>query len=82
MKYQSQSNYYFWSYDPVASASLEMNRIRTKACDRCQINADILYRIKVDRADRWQFVCPHCWILVNQDHPDYVYGGTWKSRKR
>jgi hypothetical protein len=59
-----------------------MVRTRTKACDRCQIIATTMYRIRVDQSDRWQFVCSDCWMLLSHNNPDYVYGGTWKSRKR
>ena len=59
-----------------------MARIRTKTCDRCQLSADILYRVRVDRSGDWQFVCDNCWQLLDRDNPDYVYGGTWKARKR
>jgi hypothetical protein len=65
-------------------------RIRTKTCDRCQLPADVLYRVKVvggasrieNRSGEWQFVCDRCWQLLDRDNPDYVYGGTWKARKR
>lgn len=67
-----------------------MVRIRTKKCDRCQLPADILYRVRVvgetspieNRAGDWQFVCHDCWQLLDRDNPDYVYGGTWKARKK
>ena len=59
-----------------------MVRIRTKKCNRCQAPADILYRVRVDKSGDWQFVCDDCWQLLDRDNPDYVYGGTWKARKR
>jgi hypothetical protein len=59
-----------------------MSRIRTKACDRCQVLAGIMYRIRVDKFDLWQFVCQPCWTSISHDYPDYIYGGTWKSQKR
>ena len=59
-----------------------MVRIRTKICDRCQRQADVLYRVRVARSGEWQFVCDKCWQLLDRDNPDYVYGGTWKGRKR
>ncbi len=66
----------------VDRAIKSMVRIRTKSCDRCQLSAEILYRIQVDRADPWQFVCVDCWQTISQTLPNYVYGGTWKARKR
>ncbi|WP_310485194.1 hypothetical protein [Chamaesiphon sp. VAR_48_metabat_403] len=57
-------------------------RIRTKTCDRCQLPSEILYRIRVDKSGDWQFACDKCWQLLDRDNPDYVYGGTWKARKR
>ncbi len=59
-----------------------MVRNRTKACDKCQTIADIMYRIQVDQAACWQLVCHNCWTLISHNHPDYIYGGTWKARKR
>jgi hypothetical protein len=58
-----------------------MTRNRTKACDRCQAIADIMYRIQVDKSAGWQFVCDDCWGLIS-NQPHYIYGGTWKARKR
>ena len=59
-----------------------MVRSRTKACDRCQAIADLMYRIQIDKSAGWQFVCNDCWTLLSHNNPDYVYGGTWKARKR
>jgi len=59
-----------------------MARVRQKTCDRCQVVAKVLYRVQLDASARWQFVCPDCWPSVQQDNPDYTYGGTWKARKR
>jgi hypothetical protein len=58
-----------------------MVRNRTKDCDRCQKNVDIMYRVQVDKSASWQLVCHDCQtILSNQQ--GYTYGGTWKARKR
>ena len=59
-----------------------MSRVREKTCDRCQKISDVLYRIRVDKSGDWQFVCDDCWQLLDRSNPDYVYGGTWKARKR
>jgi hypothetical protein len=58
-----------------------MVRIRVKTCDRCETIAEVLYRIQIDRSNQWQFICDNCHQAVRSDHPDYIYGGTWKSRK-
>ncbi|MEM1279534.1 MAG: hypothetical protein AAF827_01695 [Cyanobacteria bacterium P01_D01_bin.6] len=59
-----------------------MTRVREKHCDRCQTQATVLYRVQIDASGRWQFVCDACWPIVQTDNPNYVYGGTWKARKR
>lgn len=59
-----------------------MSRVRTKACDRCQTTATLLYRVQCDDTGQWYFLCDRCWSTVSQDNPHYVYGGTWKARKR
>jgi hypothetical protein len=70
-------------YDQCLDESqLQMTRIRTKSCDRCQVMAAVMYRIQVDRSHPWQFVCGDCWPLLSHNNPDYIYGGTWKARKQ
>jgi hypothetical protein len=53
-----------------------------KLCNRCQENSKILYRVQfaIDRA--WVLVCPQCWQIVSLDNPYYLYGGTWKQRRK
>ena len=58
-----------------------MVRNRTKACDRCKTIVEIMYRIQTDKSTGWQFVCSDCWTLLS-NQPNYIYGGTWKARKR
>lgn len=58
-----------------------MVRVRLKLCDRCQAEAEVLYRVKVDESEKWIFVCDRCYPTVSQNNPHYVYGGTWKARK-
>jgi hypothetical protein len=58
-----------------------MVRQRTKACDRCKEVAPVLYRVRLEPDQPWQFVCPNCWPQVSQGNPDYTYGGTWKGKK-
>lgn len=61
---------------------MPIKRIRTKACDRCQTNCDVLYRVRIDASRQWQFICPACLEHVKPANPYYQYGGTWKSKKR
>jgi hypothetical protein len=64
-------------------------RQRVKACEflsktrgeRCSKVADVLYRVQYDDSGRWFFICDGCFPEVS-DRPGYVYGGTWKSKKR
>ncbi|WP_346289494.1 hypothetical protein [Sphaerothrix gracilis] len=59
-----------------------MARVRQKNCDRCGETASVLYRVQIDAAGGWLFVCDRCWSEVSPNNPDYVYGGTWKARKK
>ena len=58
-----------------------MGRIREKSCDLCDNFSKVLYRIQIDSSQQWRFVCQQCWQSVH-DNPYYVYGGTWKGKKR
>ena len=55
---------------------------RIKLCSLCNQPASVLYRIKHIKDGDWVFVCPQCWETVSQNNPFYVYGGTWKSKKK
>ncbi|MBE9200694.1 MULTISPECIES: hypothetical protein [unclassified Nodularia (in: cyanobacteria)] len=55
---------------------------RVKMCDRCSQSAPILFRVKFDKAGNWIFVCRECWPGVSENNPFYLYGGTWKARKK
>ncbi|WP_407890563.1 hypothetical protein [Scytonema sp. NUACC26] len=59
-----------------------MTRIRVKLCSRCGLTASVLYRVKYEEDGQWVFVCPNCWEKVSQNNPFYVYGGTWKAKKK
>ncbi|MGK7946256.1 MAG: hypothetical protein AB4058_17480 [Microcystaceae cyanobacterium] len=59
-----------------------MGRIRQKECDFCHISSKILYRVQTDSSRQWRFVCPQCWQPVQENNAYYIYGGTWKARKR
>ena len=61
---------------------MKVKRIRTKKCDNCGEERDTLYRIQNDKTDGWIFVCIDCLPKFKEDDPSYVYGGTWKARKR
>jgi hypothetical protein len=58
-----------------------MPRYRQKQCDRCQTVADTLYRVQYGTLERWKFVCQACCRVVSECDR-YVYGGTWKAKKR
>lgn len=58
------------------------SRARSKACDRCQQSAPVLYRVQWDESQQWRFVCDDCYPQVSQNNPHYVYGGTWKAQKQ
>jgi hypothetical protein len=57
-------------------------RRRIKRCSRCSQARDVLFRVRLDEAGDWTFVCTACLSEVKPDNPHYQYGGTWKSRKR
>ncbi|MBW4472910.1 MAG: hypothetical protein KME45_21410 [Stenomitos rutilans HA7619-LM2] len=59
-----------------------MPRSRQKPCSLCQQTAPMLYRVRCDASGEWIFACPECWVKISQDNPLYVYGGTWKVKKR
>ncbi|MGK7955477.1 MAG: hypothetical protein AB4063_09480 [Crocosphaera sp.] len=61
---------------------LAMGRVRQKECALCQTSSKVLYRVQIDSSQQWRFVCYQCWQQVHDNNPHYVYGGTWKSRKR
>ena len=61
---------------------MKVKRVRTKRCDNCEQERDTLYRIQNSETDGWIFVCGNCLSKFKKDNPSYVYGGTWKARKR
>jgi len=61
---------------------MPIKRIRSKLCERCGKNEEVLYRVRVDEFRVWIFVCPACLEQVKPGNPLYQYGGTWKSKKR
>ncbi|MBE9214388.1 hypothetical protein IQ247_17225 [Plectonema cf. radiosum LEGE 06105] len=56
--------------------------LRNKLCSLCGKSSFILYRVKYYENGDWVFVCPQCWEKVSQNNPFYVYGGTWKAKKK
>lgn len=55
---------------------------RNKPCSLCSQTALTLYRVKYLEDGDWVFVCPQCWEQVSQNNQFYVYGGTWKAKKK
>jgi hypothetical protein len=58
-----------------------MPRQREKACHICAQAAPTLFRVQLDAAQTWQFICSTCHTHVSQNNPFYRYGGTWKAQK-
>ena len=58
------------------------HRTRTKPCAVCRATPEALYRIRVEADGPWLFACDDCRAALAADNPHYVYGGTWKRRKR
>jgi hypothetical protein len=56
--------------------------LRSKFCFLCSQSQAILYRVKYLEDGDWVFVCPQCWQKVSQNNPFYIYGGTWKAKKK
>ena len=56
-------------------------RIRTKACESCQLVSSALYRVIADASGVWKLLCPVCRTRAEAE-PFYRYGGTWKADKR
>ena len=57
-------------------------QLRIKYCFLCNQSQPVLYRVKYLKGGDWVFVCPQCLQTVNQNNPFYVYGGTWKAKKK
>ncbi|MGD1911749.1 MAG: hypothetical protein ACFB2X_13085 [Rivularia sp. (in: cyanobacteria)] len=57
-------------------------RLRIKLCSLCSESGSVLYRVKYLEDGDWVFVCPQCWKQVSQNNPFYIYGGTWKAKKK
>ncbi|MFK7743296.1 MAG: hypothetical protein AB8H80_23470 [Planctomycetota bacterium] len=61
---------------------MKVRRIRTKPCERCGRELDALFRIRIALDGDWVFFCKTCLEAAKHGNPHYVYGGTWKSKKR
>ncbi|MEL6130913.1 MAG: hypothetical protein AAFX51_03380 [Cyanobacteria bacterium J06636_28] len=59
------------------------HRVRKKNCKLCGQPSEVLYRVKYQPIETdWSFVCALCWTPLSQDNRHYIYGGTWKAKKR
>ena len=56
-------------------------RSRVKACERCQLSSNTLYRVASNASGTWRLVCPACQASA-KTQAGYRYGGTWKADKR
>ena len=52
-----------------------------KDCEYCVKPEPVLYRVRLQQAAPWVFICLNCQLKV-KSHPLYQYGGTWKQKKR
>ena len=52
-----------------------------KPCDSCGVEDDTQFRVRCSDKEDWRIVCKACQALV-KSHGDYMYGGTWKRKKR
>ncbi|PAX54899.1 hypothetical protein [Brunnivagina elsteri] len=59
-----------------------MPRNRIKPCYNCSQTPSLLYRVKYDKEGNWTFLCLECWQQISQNNPFYLYGGTWKAKKK
>jgi hypothetical protein len=58
------------------------DRVRpSRPCDNCGINADTQFRIRCGDEDTWRIVCKACQERAKASN-GYMYGGTWKRKKR
>ena len=53
-----------------------------KSCHQCSLQQDTLFRIRIQENKNWVFVCQDCLKIVRPENPHYLYGGTWKNRKK
>ncbi|MEL7332305.1 MAG: hypothetical protein AAFN12_08645 [Cyanobacteria bacterium J06560_2] len=76
--------------NPKSERSKDKTRVETKtkvkdsskACELCQQQVDLRYRIQHDATEKWVLVCSPCWHRVQPNNPYYRYGGTWKANRR
>lgn len=52
-----------------------------RPCDECKQLEATLFRICTEEAPQWHFVCEQC-LHIAQEAEGYLYGGTWKQKKR
>lgn len=51
---------------------------RTKLCEVCKQEFDVMFRIQYKNPKKWIFSCEKCLLEVKKNNPLYKYGGTWK----
>ena len=57
-------------------------RNRDKNCHMCKKKQMALYRCKYNDCLSWYFLCKSCLDCVKKKYiKNYIYGGTWKSKK-
>ena len=53
----------------------------SKPCDNCGLEADTQFRVRQSETGDWRIVCKACQKLA-KTKDGYMYGGTWKRKKR
>ena len=61
---------------------MKNRRVRSKTCDACGQVCDTLFRARAETGVPWRFYCVACLPQIKANNPAYIYGGTWKSKKR
>jgi hypothetical protein len=57
-------------------------RSRYKCCQICDQPQQVLFRVRQNSQQTWQFVCTRCLPGLKANNPAYEYGGTWKAQKK
>ncbi|MBT1450589.1 hypothetical protein KJ365_06810 [Glaciecola sp. XM2] len=63
----------------MGSSSRERNE---RACECCFVSASTLFRVRSDANQPWKFLCQACQQTLKSTSSTYLYGGTWKKKKR
>ncbi|MCJ8275630.1 MAG: hypothetical protein HRT44_13480 [Bdellovibrionales bacterium] len=56
--------------------------LRSKICQSCQSEKDVLFRARIEKQSAWLFYCEPCLLELKKASKFYQYGGTWKKNKK